>query len=58
MPYTVTKNKSGYRVSSPGSVHMKRGTKRNAEKQMRLLRAIKHNPNFQPRGRVAKRPTY
>ncbi len=47
MPYTVRKTKSGYRVSGPGGVHMKHGTKSNMQKQLRLLRAIDNG--FKPR---------
>jgi hypothetical protein len=50
MPYTVTKLKSGrYRMSGPGGVHAKSSTKANIMKQLRLLRAIEHNPSFKPR---------
>jgi hypothetical protein len=49
MPYKVSKTKSGYRVSGPSGVHMKHGTKSNMMAQLRLLRAIDHNPSFKPR---------
>lgn len=49
MPYKVNKTKSGYSVTSPHGVKAKNTTKANAEAQVRLLQAIKHNPDFVPR---------
>jgi hypothetical protein len=42
MPYSVSKNSDGtYRVTGAGgTVHMKRGSKEDAEKQVRLLEGI------------------
>jgi len=42
MPVTVTKVKGGYRVSTPHGVKSKRTSKKNAEKQKRLLNAYEH----------------
>lgn len=50
MPYKEKKLKSGkVRVSSPSGVKAKATTPEKAKKQIRLLQAIKHNPNFKPR---------
>ncbi len=49
MPYTITKINGKYKVTSPHGTKAKKTSKRNAEAQVRLLRAIKHNPNFKPR---------
>ena len=50
MPYTLRKvrNKSCYRVvnKKTGQVKARCATRKNAEKQMRLLRALEHNPGF------------
>ena len=50
MPYTMRKvpNKSCYRVvnKKTGQVKARCSTKKNAEKQMRLLRALEYNPKF------------
>lgn len=46
MPEKITKVKGGYRVSTPGGVKAKHTTKKNAESQARLLRAIEHG--FKP----------
>ena len=42
MPYKVTKVKGGYRVSTPHGVKAKRTSKRNASRQVRLLRGVEH----------------
>lgn len=42
MPVTIKKIKGGYRVSTPNGVHAKKTTKKNAEKQKRLLNAVEH----------------
>jgi len=52
MPYKLAKQRDGYQVTSPNhpkgfSKH--RMSKENAVKQMRLLEAIEHDPNFKPR---------
>lgn len=39
----------GYKVVTPNATHAKNTTKENADKQVRLLNAIEHNPNFKPR---------
>lgn len=50
MPYKTTKTKGGkVRVSSPHGVKCKKCTKKNAEAQMRLLRAIEHTPGYRPK---------
>jgi hypothetical protein len=50
MPYTLRKvrNKSCYRVvnKKTGQVKARCATRKNAEKQMRLLRALEYNPEF------------
>lgn len=58
MPYTMRKvpNKKCYRVSNRKSkrVMAKCASKKNAEKQLRLLRAIQNNKNFVPRKSAKK----
>ncbi len=50
MPYKTTKLKSGkVRVTSPSGVRAKATTPAKAKKQVKLLNAIKHNPNFKPK---------
>ena len=52
MPYKMRKVKGdGYRVSGPHGTKAKGTSKKNAEGQMRLLRALENNPNFKPRKR-------
>jgi hypothetical protein len=51
MPEKVKKVKGGYRVSTPGGVKAKHTTKKKAEAQVRLLRAIEHNPDFKKKVR-------
>jgi hypothetical protein len=55
MPYSVRKvpNKNYYRVSNKKrkKVFAKCTSKKNATRQMRLLRAIENNKNFKPNGR-------
>ena len=55
MPYSVRKvpNKNCYRVSNKKTkkVFAKCTSKKNATRQMRLLRAIENNKNFKPNGR-------
>jgi hypothetical protein len=50
MPYSIRKvrNKQCYRVKNTetGKVHAKCSTKLNAERQLRLLNAVEHNPKF------------
>lgn len=36
----------GYAVKTPTMTHAKHTSKRNAERQVRLLNAIEHNPEF------------
>jgi hypothetical protein len=52
MPVKSRKLKSGkYKVTTPGGTKSKGTTKKKAEAQKRLLRAVKHNPKFRPRRR-------
>lgn len=47
MPARKIKNKDGtYRVVTPNGVHAKSTTLANANKQVRLLNGIEHNPEF------------
>lgn len=59
MPYAIrkVKNKSCYKVYNKKTkkVHAKCTTKENANKQLRLLRAIQYNKNFVPRKNVTQR---
>jgi hypothetical protein len=48
MPYTITKFDDSYKVTSPHGTKAKKTTKTKAKKQVRLLQAIEHNPNFTP----------
>lgn len=57
MPYSirkVAKKNCGYKVINKNTkrVFSKCTTQKKAKKQIRLLNAIKYNPNFVPRGRV------
>ena len=54
MPGKITRVKGGYRVSTPGGVKAKRTSKRKAESQARLLRAVEHS-NWRPTGKKAKK---
>lgn len=49
MPEKITKVKGGYRVSTPGGVKAKKTTKKKAEAQAKLLRAVEHG--FKPTGK-------
>ena len=49
MPYKITRVDGKYKVTSPHGVKSKGSTEANAKKQVRLLPAIKRNPNFRPR---------
>ena len=52
MPYTITRRKDGsVQVRSPHGIKAAHTTLANAKKQVRLLQAIEHNPQFHPRGR-------
>ena len=51
MPVTITK-KDGYEVRTPNKVHAKKTTKKKAEAQGRLLRAVEHG--WKPTGRPKK----
>lgn len=42
MPVKIKKTKKGYRVSTPGGVKARGTTKKKAEAQARLLRAVEH----------------
>jgi hypothetical protein len=52
MPEKMTKMNGGYQVKGPHGVHMKKGTKANAEAQVRLLNAVEHG--WKPTGAPAK----
>jgi len=48
MPYEIKKSGGGYKVIRPGGAHSKKPiTLRNAKKQLRLLNAVEHNPDFE-----------
>ena len=59
MPYKTKKLKSGkYQVSGPSGVHMKHGSKKNAEAQVRLLHGVdsgKWKPDLKGRRGVPKK---
>lgn len=56
MPYKTTKLKGGkVRVTSPNGVKSKGSTPANAKRQVRLLNAIEHDPDFKPREAMKKR---
>lgn len=56
MPYKTTKIKGGkVRVTSPNGVKSKGSTPTNAKRQVRLLNAIEHDPEFKPREAMKKR---
>jgi hypothetical protein len=42
MPVSINKTKGGYRVSTPHGVKAKHTSKKKAEAQARLLRAVDH----------------
>jgi len=48
MPYKITAFDGSYKVTSPHGTKSKKTTKSKAKKQVRLLQAIEHNPNFTP----------
>lgn len=54
MPAKVKKVGKKYQVSTPNAVHAKGTTKAKAEAQQRLLNAIEHNPDFNPRKKGKK----
>jgi len=58
MPVTITKvkGKKCYRVRTPNKVHAKCTSKRNAERQARLLNAVEHG--FKPTMRAAVTQNY
>jgi len=50
MPYDITKvGKGKFKVTSPHGTKAKSTSAGNAKKQVRLLQAIEHNPDFKPR---------
>jgi hypothetical protein len=59
MPYAICKikNNSCYKVYNKKTkkVHAKCTTKENANKQLKLLRAIQYNKNFVPRKNVTQK---
>lgn len=49
-PYRIIPTSGGkYKVVSPNRVHAKSSTYENAKKQVRLLNAVEHNPDFKPK---------
>lgn len=52
MPEKITRVKGGYRVSTPGGVKAKHTTKKKAESQARLLRAVEHG--WKPTGKKSR----
>jgi hypothetical protein len=58
MPYKIRKvsNKNCYKVinAKTKKVHAKCTSKKNAEKQVRLLKALDYNPSFKLRNRTQK----
>ena len=46
--------KGGYQVRTPNMVHAKHTSKGKANKQVRLLNAIEHNPEFKIKLRKGK----
>jgi hypothetical protein len=52
MPVKIKKIKGGYQVSTPGGVKARRTTKKKAERQARLLRAVEHG--WKPTGAKAR----
>jgi hypothetical protein len=46
--------RGGYEVRTPNMIHAKHTTKDKAFKQMRLLNAIEHNPEFKMKLRRGK----
>ena len=58
MPYKKKALKGGkVRVSGPSGVHMKAGTKKNAEAQLRLLHGVEHGwkPDKKKRKGISER---
>lgn len=51
MPYKLAKERkgSGFQVTSPNGTKGRHMTLENANKQIRLLQAIEHDPNFKVR---------
>jgi len=52
MPYKLKRVYGGAKVTSPNhpqGFSKKKMTLRNAKRQLRLLNAIEHNPDFKPR---------
>ena len=52
MPYRI-KKVDGYKVTSPHGTKAKETTKKKAEAQVRLLRAVKHS-DWRPTGKPSK----
>ena len=42
MPYTMRKTGGGFQVASPHGIKAKKTTKKRAQRQLNLLRGIKH----------------
>ena len=61
MPYRKVKNADGtFRVTGPSGVHMKRGSEKDADAQIRLLHGVEHGmkprkPARSPKGRASRR---
>jgi hypothetical protein len=55
LPVKITKKNHKFQVRTPGGVKSKGTSKKKAESQARLLRAIEHDPSFKPSGRGVKR---
>ena len=55
MPVSITKQGSGYQVSTPNGVHAKHTTKAKALAQERLLNAVEHG--WKPTGGTAMAKT-
>ncbi len=53
MPYSIRKEDGFYSTHGPSGTHAKRTTKKKAEAQLRLLRAIEHG--LKPRSVSKKR---
>jgi len=53
MPYKIRKTDSKFRVTSPSGVKAKGTTKRKAQKQVNLLRGVKHG--WKPTGKKSRK---
>jgi hypothetical protein len=48
------KKVDGYQVSTPGGIKAKNTTLAKAKRQANLLRAVEHNPEWEPTGKPAR----